>query len=892
MLAIVLLLGVTLNVSGFYVKANAVSSLSAPKNLRVPALAYDEKSITLVWDKPDNYANIDDYNVYMNGKKIGSANEQSSPAKKHMDPFYNDPSNSQQVKVSLHNFTAENLQPSTSYTFTVRAVDKDGNESADSNQVTQSTTAVPKVFNIVDYGAVGDGTIVNTKAIQAAIDACTPGGKVLIPKGIFKSGSIWLKSDMTLEVDGTLIGSENPYDYPYHNKLYDYSTDEAFYSLINAVTYDYGTLQNIRIVGPGTIDGNGWKQNGTDQDGFYIAQKGSQATVGDLGILAAAQVAKASSEFGNDSPYPARSSLITLRGVKNVYYGGFTAQNPANHTLVNVQDQNVTVNGLNIVTFDANNGDGIEFNQSNGLNVFNNYFNTGDDDMNFAAGLGEASTHQNPSENAWIFNNYFGKGHGAVVAGSHTGAWIQNILAEDNVINGTDIGLRCKTNPTNGGGARNILFRDNAMKDLAAQGFIFTSSYSDPNAAIQVEPASSLAQFTNITVKNVTVDGTAKEAINVAGLQDQSHNNIHFEDVKFLKAKPTKIDFLKDSSFTNVTFNNVSNPWVITNSSGLTFDGTTTLTAVTNDASQGPVWPSESQLTSSVKDDTSVTLNWNAATDNAGVKNYEIFKGSKLVATVPGNINSYQVTGLSPALTYNFKVEAADATGNVTTNGPGITVSTTGTKDTTAPIVPTGDNTLSLSPVTGSLGTSWARVNWSPATDNYGIDQYEIYVNGEKKAEVSSDTTAYTITKLNPGTHYVIQVKAVDETGNGTMYGSSVDLTTNPLYDTSAPKWPEESQIHAQAITQTSVKLSWNPAHDDQQVTGYRLYVNGKPIEGDVKFTPINTANTTTDLNYRVEGLALNTTYTFKVEAGDKVGKWSGSGPSITITTKGPQNGQ
>jgi len=41
-----------------------------------------------------------------------------------------------------------------------------------------------------------------------------------------------------------------PADYPYNYLLYDYSTDPRFYSLINAHTYDYGSLRNIRIVGP------------------------------------------------------------------------------------------------------------------------------------------------------------------------------------------------------------------------------------------------------------------------------------------------------------------------------------------------------------------------------------------------------------------------------------------------------------------------------------------------------------------------------------------------------------------------------------------------------------------------------------------------------------------
>ena len=54
----------------------------APVDLQIPTLAYDESSITLVWKKPENYSDIVDFNVYMDGKKIGSAlKDNSGPAK-------------------------------------------------------------------------------------------------------------------------------------------------------------------------------------------------------------------------------------------------------------------------------------------------------------------------------------------------------------------------------------------------------------------------------------------------------------------------------------------------------------------------------------------------------------------------------------------------------------------------------------------------------------------------------------------------------------------------------------------------------------------------------------------------------------------------------------------
>ncbi|UJF32648.1 pectinesterase family protein [Paenibacillus hexagrammi] len=251
------------------------AALLPPQHVSVPTLAYDDTSITLVWTKPDNYAEADiaDYNVYMDGVKIGSANQNTaSPAKSFIDSFYADSSNSEAVRISNHTYTVTGLTPNTTHTFVVRSVDSSGNESADSNSVTQATAATPQVFDVTDYGAVGDGATVDTAAIQAAIDATPEGGKVVIPAGqTFVSGSLWInKSNITFEVNGTLKASENAADFPYPDPTHQSAVKT--YSLINAISTDT-VLENIRFTGTGTIDGNGWKQDTPDADGFPVSLK-------------------------------------------------------------------------------------------------------------------------------------------------------------------------------------------------------------------------------------------------------------------------------------------------------------------------------------------------------------------------------------------------------------------------------------------------------------------------------------------------------------------------------------------------------------------------------------------------------------------------------------------
>src|SRR5438093_9983823 len=73
------------------------------------------------------------------------------------------------------------------------------------------------VYNVRDFGAKGDGATLDTRAVQAAIDACTRdrGGVVLVPAGDFVIGTVELKSDVTLRLAarGRLLGSPRPEDY-------------------------------------------------------------------------------------------------------------------------------------------------------------------------------------------------------------------------------------------------------------------------------------------------------------------------------------------------------------------------------------------------------------------------------------------------------------------------------------------------------------------------------------------------------------------------------------------------------------------------------------------------------------------------------------------------------
>ena len=544
------------------VSGSVFAAPGAPTKLAVPSLSTTAEGTTLVWECPDNMKNVIAFNVYMDGKLIQRTDEDfSSLARREMKDFYVKSPKAQ--KVIGHMYRVHGLQPGSKHVFTVRALDKNGDESADSNTVKVTVGQQSSTVKITDFGAVGDGKTLNTAAIQKAIQKCPVGGTVVVPAGVYKTGAIWLKSDMTLDIQkgATLLGSEDAEMYPYHYKLYPYLSDERYYALINAKPGTDGKrLQNIRIVGEGTIDGNGWKKGA---DGNYLYREKGKNKDGTLkknhvlniGILAANQVKylEEHEHLDENKAYPRRSSLILLQGVDRVYVAGITMRNPANHTFIAQHCNDVTLENNQFRTYNCNNGDGIEFGHGSGLKVMDNVFDTGDDCVNFAAGQGALGEKDHPTENIWIFNNSFHHGHGAVVMGSHTAAYIQKLLAEDNVIDGTEIALRMKSNQANGGGARDITFRNNAARNLLKNFFIATTGYSDPNAAASFPKATKPGAFYNILVENCTVDGTKKAAIEIEGQPGAGmHHDITFRNLKITDGAPYSITNAKNIAFENV----------------------------------------------------------------------------------------------------------------------------------------------------------------------------------------------------------------------------------------------------------------------------------------------------------------------------------------------------
>src|SRR5690242_13471788 len=114
-----------------------------------------------------------------------------------------------------------------------------------------------QIFNVTSFGAVGNGSTMNTTAIQAAIDSChnAGGGIVLVPAGTFMTATLFLKSNVIVQIDsgGTIKGSGSTTDYP---DVIPSIPTQTSGNTQRSVFYAEGQ-HNIGVIGKGTFDGNG-----------------------------------------------------------------------------------------------------------------------------------------------------------------------------------------------------------------------------------------------------------------------------------------------------------------------------------------------------------------------------------------------------------------------------------------------------------------------------------------------------------------------------------------------------------------------------------------------------------------------------------------------------------
>lgn len=194
-----------------------------------------------------------------------------------------------------------------------------------------------------------------------------------------------------------------------------------------------------------------------------------------------------------------------------------------------------------------------------------------------------------------------------------------------------------------------------------------------------------------------------------------------------------------------------------------------------------PTVPQQLQAAISV---TSVTLSWEAATDDQpGDVSYEIQRNGAVVSKVSGL--TFHDAGLQANSNYHYGVRAVDAAGNTSEwNTLDVTTDQLPQHDTQPPSVPAGLVAKSVTATTVTLG-------WQPATDNVAVDHYVVLRDGIRLSQ--SITPTYTDKNLTPGLAYGYQVQAVDSSNNNSGSSDMITVTTQEQTsddNTDLPVWP------------------------------------------------------------------------------------------------------
>ncbi|MFB9330977.1 fibronectin type III domain-containing protein [Paenibacillus aurantiacus] len=185
-----------------------------------------------------------------------------------------------------------------------------------------------------------------------------------------------------------------------------------------------------------------------------------------------------------------------------------------------------------------------------------------------------------------------------------------------------------------------------------------------------------------------------------------------------------------------------------------------------------PEWPAGSTISASKIGPQSVDLTWTAASDDKGVIAYRIVQDGVVVRQTEDDALGATIDDLAPQTLYTFKIEAGDASGHWSTNGPTIAVQT-GADDMLAPTWPAGSAVVS-----GGTTTRIALIHWTPAKDDVGVTGYRIMSGTNLLAEVDGNTRKKGIEGLTPDTTYVLKVEAKDAAGNWSTDGPSVTVRT------------------------------------------------------------------------------------------------------------------
>lgn len=377
------------------------------------------------------------------------------------------------------------------------------------------------IYNVMEYGAKGDGQTNDARAIQAAIDACSQngGGRVLLPGGhVFNSGSILLKSEVDFHIErgAVLKASDSLEDYyPLANEGKIVAHESGLPSFLNSEyagrpfhAFITGFHENnVSVTGFGTIDANEKIFYGTNS-GYHI-----------------------------EGTYYPRIPLMLLEGFKQLTIKDVTMKDCAFWTVHLVGCEDVLIDGIRILNnLQMANSDGIDPDHCKNVRITNCHIECGDDAI-VLKNSGDYKQYGS-CENIVISNCTLISTSAAIKFGTEGEADFKNILVNNCTISRSNRGISIQIRDN--GNVENAVFSNITIETRRFSHEWWGRAEAICLTAIDRKPGVKAGKIKNITFQNISCKG--ENGIFLSGSSDNYIEGVRFENIRLQLTKNSKWD--------------------------------------------------------------------------------------------------------------------------------------------------------------------------------------------------------------------------------------------------------------------------------------------------------------------------------------------------------------
>ncbi len=444
----------------------------------------------------------------------------------------------------------------------------------------------PKIPNrqvlLSDFKADPTGSSLCTDAFAKAIDALSQqgGGHLIVPRGVWLTGPIVLKSniDFHLEKGAVVLFAPDENLYPLIKTSFEGLDTRRCQSPLSA-----NGAENISITGEGVIDGNGqywrpvkrakvteshWKRLFTQFGGvemkkdYWVPSEGYAK--GEQGANLNVPNAQTEEEWLAVKRF-LRPVMVSLVNCKNVLLQGVIFQNSPAWNLHPLMCENIIIDQVLVRNpAYAQNGDALDLESCKNALIINSRFDAGDDGICIKSGKdADGRRRARPCENVVVDGCTVFAGHGGFVVGSEMSGGVRNISVKNCQFVGTDVGLRFKSTRGRGGIVENIFIDGISMSDIATYALTFNMYYGGKSVAEALADGDNQKEvvampvteetpiFRNIDIRNINCYH-AGFAMEFNGLPEMPIDGINLENIYISARHDATFQYSKNITKKNV----------------------------------------------------------------------------------------------------------------------------------------------------------------------------------------------------------------------------------------------------------------------------------------------------------------------------------------------------